>query len=125
MNFSDKLKKLRSQSNLTQNDFAKKIGVSLRTYKAYELGERKPRKHDIYLKIADIYDLDLNSLITDGEDLKNLSPIENDDKDTDTIIKEMLGLFSGGKLDLEDKKAVLDSLEEAYYIAKMKEEKNE
>lgn|SRR5574344_218277 len=125
MNFSDKLKKLRSQSNLTQNDFAKKIGVSLRTYKAYELGERRPRKHDIYLKIADIYDLDLNSLITDGEDLKNLSPIENDDKDTDTIIKEMLGLFSGGKLDLEDKKAVLDSLEEAYYIAKMKEEKNE
>lgn len=125
MNFSDKLKKLRSQSNLTQNDFAKKIGVSLRTYKAYELGERRPRKHDIYLKIADIYDLDLNSLITDGEDLKNLNPIENDDKDTDTIIKEMLGLFSGGKLDLEDKKAVLDSLEEAYYIAKMKEEKNE
>lgn len=125
MNFSDKLKKLRIQSNLTQNDFAKKIGVSLRTYKAYELGERRPRKHDIYLKIADIYDLDLNSLITDGEDLKNLSPIENDDKDTDTIIKEMLGLFSGGKLDLEDKKAVLDSLEEAYYIAKMKEEKNE
>lgn len=125
MNFSDKLKKLRIQSNLTQNDFAKKIGVSLRTYKAYELGERRPRKHDIYLKIADIYDLDLNSLITDGEDLKNLNPIENDDKDTDTIIKEMLGLFSGGKLDLEDKKAVLDSLEEAYYIAKMKEEKNE
>lgn len=125
MNFSDKLKKLRIQSNLTQNDSAKKIGVSLRTYKAYELGERRPRKHDIYLKIADIYDLDLNSLITDGEDLKNLNPIENDDKDTDTIIKEMLGLFSGGKLDLEDKKAVLDSLEEAYYIAKMKEEKNE
>ena len=125
MNFSDKLKKLRSQSQLTQSDFANKIGVSLRTYKAYELGERRPRKHDIYLKIADIYDLDLNSLITDGEDLKTLSHIENNDKDADVIIKEMLGLFSGGKLDLEDKKAVLDSLEEAYYIAKMKEEKNE
>ncbi|WP_103981107.1 helix-turn-helix domain-containing protein [Helcococcus massiliensis] len=125
MNFSDKLKKLRSQSQLTQSDFANKIGVSLRTYKAYELGERRPRKHDIYLKIADIYDLDLNSLITDGEDLKTLSHIENDYKDADVIIKEMLGLFSGGKLDLEDKKAVLDSLEEAYYIAKMKEENNE
>ena len=125
MNFSDKLKKLRNKSQLTQNEFANKIGVSLRTYKAYELGERRPRKHDIYLKIADIYDLDLNSLITDGEDLKTLSHIENNDKDADVIIKEMLGLFSGGKLDLEDKKAVLDSLEEAYYIAKMKEEKNE
>lgn len=125
MNFSDKLKKLRSQSQLTQSDFANKIGVSLRTYKAYELGERRPRKHDIYLKIADIYDLDLNSLITDGEDLKTLSHIENDYKDADVIIMEMLGLFSGGKLDLEDKKAVLDSLEEAYYIAKMKEENNE
>ena len=125
MNFAEKLKKLRDQSQLTQSEFAIEIGVSLRTYKAYELGERRPRKHDIYLKIADIYDLDLNSLITDGEDLKTLSHIENNDKDADVIIKEMLGLFSGGKLDLEDKKAVLDSLEEAYYIAKMKEEKNE
>ncbi|WP_297376706.1 helix-turn-helix transcriptional regulator [uncultured Helcococcus sp.] len=125
MNFAEKLKKLRDQSRLTQSEFASEIGVSLRTYKAYELGERRPRKHDIYLKIADIYDLDLNSLITDGEDLKTLSHIENNDKDADVIIKEMLGLFSGGKLDLEDKKAVLDSLEEAYYIAKMKEEKNE
>lgn len=125
MNFAEKLKKLRDQSRLTQSEFAIEIGVSLRTYKAYELGERRPRKHDIYLKIADIYDLDLNSLITDGEDLKTLSHIENNDKDADVIIKEMLGLFSGGKLDLEDKKAVLDSLEEAYYIAKMKEEKNE
>lgn len=125
MNFAEKLKKLRDQSRLTQSEFASEIGVSLRTYKAYELGERRPRKHDIYLKIADIYNLDLNSLITDGEDLKTLSHIKNNDKDSDVIIKEMLGLFSGGKLDLEDKKAVLDSLEEAYYIAKMKEEKNE
>ncbi|MBT1278988.1 helix-turn-helix transcriptional regulator [Thermoanaerobacter sp. CM-CNRG TB177] len=50
MQFGEKLKKLRLSHNLTQEELAKKIGVSLRTIKGYELGETLPRYREIYYK---------------------------------------------------------------------------
>ena len=37
------------------------------------------------------------------------------------MINGVIGLFAGGDLTLEDKKAVLDTIEEAYYDAKHRE----
>lgn len=123
MNLNEKLRMLRNQKKLTQEQAAKEIGVSTRTYKAYELGERKPQSHQTFLNIAQFYNIPIEIIMDD-----NLSIEENlndSDSNPDALLKEMLGLFAGGKLSLEDKKTVLDTLEEAYYIAKLKEENHE
>lgn len=125
MNFSEKLKMLRQNHNLTQAEVAEKSGVSLRTYKAYELGERKPRKQEFFIDISKLYNIDLTSLIDDGKDLNEGFQDLSLSKEPKVLLEEMLGLFAGGKLSLEDKKTVLDTLEEAYYIAKMKEDSDE
>lgn len=124
MNFSEKLKKLRQSTSYTQEDLSNKIGVSLRTYKAYELDERRPRKHEIYIDLAKLFDVEFTSLIDDDKKLKRAGD-QSSEKDHTQVVDEMLGLFAGGKLSLEDKKTVLDTLEEAYYIAKMRENQNE
>ena len=43
MNFSTKLKELRLTRNLTEQQLAELIDVSLKTYKNYEAGKTKPR----------------------------------------------------------------------------------
>jgi len=48
MKFGDKVKELRQQIDLTQEELAKKIGVSPRTVFAYENGETYPRRREIY-----------------------------------------------------------------------------
>lgn len=121
MKLAEKLRFLRDRESYTQSQAAEIAGVSIRTYKAYELDERKPKDHNTYVNISNHYNVNLYSLVND--DLDMYSNKENDnEKDKEIIINEMLGLFAGGKMSLEDKKTVLDTLEEAYYIAKMKEE---
>ena len=43
MNFANKIKKVRLERNLTQEQLAKLIEVNLRTYKGYENGKTLPR----------------------------------------------------------------------------------
>ena len=43
MSFPAKLKELRLSRNLTEQQLADQIGVSLKTYKNYEAGRTKPR----------------------------------------------------------------------------------
>lgn len=40
--FSDKLKELRIENNLTQKDVAKMVGISITCYAGYEQGYREP-----------------------------------------------------------------------------------
>lgn len=48
-NLPEKLKKLRNDSNLSQEEFSKKIGISQRTYSYIERGMRKINIIDIYM----------------------------------------------------------------------------
>ncbi len=50
MSFESKLRKLRENKNLTQEELAKLVGVSLKTISRYEMGESKPRYRKIYDK---------------------------------------------------------------------------
>ncbi|NLO98971.1 MAG: helix-turn-helix domain-containing protein, partial [Clostridiaceae bacterium] len=43
MNFAQKLKDLRTEKNLTQEELAKKSGISIKSISRYELGETLPR----------------------------------------------------------------------------------
>ncbi|NLW53133.1 MAG: helix-turn-helix transcriptional regulator [Tissierellia bacterium] len=126
MDFSEKLRLLRSKQRLTQGEAAKLAGVSLRTYKGYELGERMPKNHDTYINLCSAFNVDLNLLLSDEEEfVLNIKEKHGSSakRDAQEMIDGVLGLFAGGEISLEDKKAVLDALEEAYYKAKIENQK--
>ncbi|MDI3501457.1 MAG: hypothetical protein PWQ34_1994 [Caldanaerobacter sp.] len=126
MQFGEKLKKLRLSHNLTQEELAKKIGVSLRTIKGYELGETLPRYREIYYKIAREFNVDVNYLLTEGEEFL-LNAEEKygykGKKSAERLISEARALFAGGELSDEDKKAVFDAIQEAFFEAKLENKK--
>lgn len=61
----NRLRQLRAQ--LSQENFAKKIGVSLRTYQHYEAGERIPKGNVLY-RIASICDVSADLIL--GDEIK-------------------------------------------------------
>lgn len=59
--FSERLIQLRNDKGISQASFAKEIGVSHRTYQAYEYGEREPQV-TIFVRIADFGGISLDYL---------------------------------------------------------------
>ena len=67
MKFCEKVKEARTKAGLKQDEFAKAIGVSLRTISNYEAGTRYPKKRETYYKMAEVLKVDVNYLLTDDE----------------------------------------------------------
>ena len=60
--FIERLKYLRKQRNLTQEQMAENIKISLRGYRNYETGEKKPIVENL-IAIADFFDVSLDYLV--------------------------------------------------------------
>ena len=88
--FSKCLKKLRVENNLTQQDFAKKIGVSFPTVIAWEKGKSTPSIKD-FLVICETYELDPSSFYY-GKIQKNNNPIKKPHKKKKFIIPLLLAI---------------------------------
>lgn len=72
MSFSEDIKRIRRKAFLTQEDFAKEIGVSFATVNRWETGKAKPNLKtmkliDDYCKRNDI-DFDINERINNEVD---------------------------------------------------------
>lgn len=62
MGFCDKLKALRTEHNLTQEEFAKNTGLSRSAVGMYESGKREPNFETLEV-IADYFNVDMNTLL--------------------------------------------------------------
>jgi transcriptional regulator with XRE-family HTH domain len=62
MIFSQRLKQLREDRNLTQKDIAKHIGKTRQAIALYELGKREP-DFEVLLKISDFFSVSLDYLL--------------------------------------------------------------
>lgn len=62
MEFSNMLKQLRKEHNLTQKDLAEKVGVSIATIQGYEQNKYKPKAETIY-KIAEALNISYTRLL--------------------------------------------------------------
>ena len=126
MTFADKLREIRNNEKLTQPDMAAILGVSIRTYKAYELGETLPRYRKIYHKIVEEFNVDLNYLLTEGEAFVITAGEQHGPRGVRgaiELINDARSLFAGGELSENDKKAVFDALQEAFFEAKLENKK--
>lgn len=126
MKFSEKLRDIRTRENLTQQEMADRIGVSLRTLKGYELGETLPRYRRIYHKIAEEFNVDVNYLLAEGTDFILTAGEKYGSrgmKGAQELIEGARALFAGGELSDDDKKVVFDALQEAFFEAKLENKK--
>ena len=67
MTFGEKCRKYRTAKNMTQEETAKAVGLSKRTYLYYESGEKMPRKRETIQKLADCFGVNINQLIVEDE----------------------------------------------------------
>lgn len=66
MKGSDKLnnlKKARLRRNMTQDELAHLLGVTVRTYQYIEHGQRKP-SYDVILRLQELFDSDISYLLS-------------------------------------------------------------
>ncbi len=121
MKFGEKLKDLRKEKGINQTALAKEIGVSLRTVISYETGKSYPKKREIYSKIAEYFNIDINYLLTEDEEFITTAEEKygnRGSRQAAELVAEIGGLFAGGELSEADKDAVMRSLQQAYWDAK-------
>ena len=70
MEFSERLKKLRKQAQLTQVDVAEKLGISQPAYASWERGVKKPTQENL-VKIAQVLNVSVDYLVGNLEEKSN------------------------------------------------------
>ena len=126
MKFGQKLRVLREEKGLSQAELAEKIGVSSKTISRYESGESNPRYPKIYDDIAEALKIDKLELLSD-EDAFVLSIKEKfgsyDANYASDLVNGMVGLMAGGDISDDDKRVILETLQEAFIISKKENRK--
>jgi putative transcriptional regulator len=70
MEFSERLKNLRNQAQLTQVDVAEKLGISQPAYASWERGIKKPTQENL-VKIAQILNVSVDYLVGNSDVKEN------------------------------------------------------
>ena len=126
MSFGEKVKTLREKKGLTQKELADILGTSSKTVSNYETRDLRPRKMEVYEKMAQVFDVNVNYLLTE-EEYFIMNSVENfgykGAKDAKELIKSMAGLFAGGELPEEDQDALFAAIQEAYWQSKLENKK--
>lgn len=126
MKFGEKLKKLRTEKSLTQEEVSSAIGVSRRTYISYEQEGRYPRKRDIYSQLAKVFGCDVNYLMTEDEEFVASATEQygsRGKRQAEDLVAELSGMFAGGELSESDMDAVMIALQKAYFDCKQDNKK--
>jgi len=120
MKFSDKLKNIREEKDVSQEDLAKAIGVSLRSVQYYETRERYPRDRKIYYKLAEFFGVDVNYFLTENEEFLDEAAIKYGRKgqlQAAELLEQTKGLLAGGDLSPEDQKSFVLDMQRLFFIA--------
>jgi transcriptional regulator with XRE-family HTH domain len=93
--FSQRLKELRKERGLTQDELSKLSGISFPTISRYEKGKRDEPKLTILKTLANYFDVTIDYLVGD-----------TDIKETNFTSDEIARIFN--KLDDDDKRILMD-----------------
>ncbi|MDR1892207.1 MAG: helix-turn-helix domain-containing protein [Oscillospiraceae bacterium] len=121
MRFSEKLVQLRRSAGKTQEQVAKIIGVTCRTYQNYESGKMYPKQTEVYGKISALFDVTADYLLSD-EDRYIIEAAEKggskSKREVQALVSEVGGLFAGGELSEDDKDKVMRTINDLYWRAR-------
>ncbi len=126
MEFKDRLRRLRTEKNLSQAMLAAKAGITARTVQNYELGTRMPHNIMIAEALAAALGTSVEALLG-RSGLLAVDAYEKGGsvaaRDVSQLLSEVTALFAGGSLPEEDMDAVMEALNTAYWDAKRKNKK--
>ena len=127
MTFGEKIKNLRKERGMTQKDLAEALGLSLRTISNYETGGLRPRHDATYDALAALFHVPKTYFFTEEDAFISAAEArwgKSGAEDARQLVDGVIGLFAGGRLDEEDKQAVFEAIQEAYFRAKLENESN-
>ena len=125
MTFGEKIKALRKERGMTQKDLAEALGLSLRTISNYETGGLRPRHDATYDALAALFHVPKTYFFTEEDAFISAAEArwgKSGADDARELVNGVIGLFAGGRLDEEDKQAVFEAIQEAYFRAKLENE---
>lgn len=125
MTFGEKIKTLRKERGMTQKDLAEALGLSLRTISNYETGGLRPRHDATYDALAALFHVPKTYFFTEEDAFISAAEArwgKSGAEDARELVNGVIGLFAGGRLDEEDKQAVFEAIQEAYFRAKLENE---
>lgn len=125
MTFNERLKKIREQKKMTQEQLAQRSGISRRMISKYEGGNARPR-FDAAEKIAAALDISVSELLGESGTLVAEAAEKYGSrgaKQAEALMGEVTGLFAGGELAEEDMDVMMKAITDAYWIAKEKNKK--
>ena len=121
MKFGEKLRELRKQKHLSQTELGAAVGVSLRTLRGWEIEGRYPKQRELYAKLAEVLECDVDYLLTEKEAFITDSADRfgyRGERDAKALVEDLTGLFAGGQMAEEDMDALMLAVQEAYVEAK-------
>lgn len=121
MTFGEKVKTLRNQKGWTQEELAKMLGLNKRTVIAYEQGENYPRKRTIYYTLAELFEVDVNYLLTENEEFMTQVGEQYGRRgqvQAEKILTQTKELFAGGTLSEADQIAFLTEMQQIFLDSK-------
>ena len=121
MLFGEKLKKLRTDANMSQEELASKLGITRRSIVYYETQSRYPKKREIITGISGIFNVPVDFLINDGDDFIARAAAAfgaTGTAEAMQLVREIGGLFAGGTINEEDKDKIFKAISDLYWESK-------
>ncbi len=126
MNFGEKLYELRMKKGWSARELAEQVGINVRTIYAYEGGNRYPRYHYTYDKLAKVLGVDVNYLRTENEEFLDEVGEQYGSRAQRQYVKaitEVKKLFAGGELPEEDELAFVMEVQKLFMDSKQRAKK--
>lgn len=119
MIFGQKLRELRkAHNNMSQSQLAEHLQVSLRTVRGWELEGRSPKSVALYQKIADLFECDLNVLMSDNSSLSYPTTPVSSTEEIRQLTNRLAEHFTSGSLSANEMDIIMKTLQNAYWQAK-------
>ena len=115
MTFGEKVRSLRKEKKMSQQELASMVGVSYRTIRSWEVEGRFPKQNVLYQKLADALQCDVSYLMSENEAFITEA--------SEQFLEQAAAMFAGGSLTDEDKIAFMDEIQSLYLDSKRRAKK--
>ncbi|GAW91322.1 helix-turn-helix domain-containing protein [Calderihabitans maritimus] len=117
-----KIKFLRTEKGLTQEELAKALGIARATLASWEINRREP-DYSMLQKIADFFDVTVDFLLGRTDNPKGYSDEPPSDMELEELLQRSNLKFNGEPLDEEDKQDIIEFLKVAWKTIRKKKRK--
>lgn len=126
--FGQRLKVLREEKDLKQDELGEKLGLSKSAIGMYERGEREPKSLDLLKQIATFFDVSVSYITGESDERGSAEKIRYDvtssTPDLKKILRETTPHWGGKQLTKRDADMIIDFYESVLRHNKIDEEKS-